>query len=132
MSDVRNDLTCSAVADRASRLAVSTLVVVASLWLASGAAIADEPAPSSARVQGSSDPETTQATAPYPTPGAVTSRQPLLPGYQVVPRGPNLRLRCNREALNRKYRGAERRHFVRRCVLGYGRRLFRRRSAVPS
>ena len=57
-------------------------------------------------------------------------RQPLSPAA-AIPRGPRLFERCNREAVARRYRGAERRHFVRRCQLGYGRRLFRRRN-VPA
>lgn len=55
-----------------------------------------------------------------------STRQPLVPAASVA-RGPRLFERCTREAIQRRYRGAERRHFVRRCQLGYGRRLFRRR-----
>lgn len=64
---------------------------------------------------------------------AATTRQPLPPAASLA-RGPKLFERCTREAVARRYRGAERRHFVRRCQLGYGRRLFRRRqqSAGPT
>lgn len=61
--------------------------------------------------------------------GSVTGRQPLPPARDAVQRGQRSFKRCNEEALMRKYRGAERRHFVARCRLGYGRRLFRRGAA---
>lgn len=51
-------------------------------------------------------------------------------GAAPAPRRPRPYDQCIREAQTRKYRGAERRHFVFRCQLGYGRRLFRRRGPV--
>ncbi|MDB5591349.1 PsiF family protein, partial [Enterovirga sp.] len=54
------------------------------------------------------------------------TRTPLPPAAQAVPRGQRTFARCNAEAVKRRLRGAERRHFVQRCRLGYGLRLFRR------
>lgn len=67
-----------------------------------------------------------------PAAAAATIRQPLPPAAQAVQRGQRSFKRCNEEALKRKLSGAERRHFVTRCRLGYGRRLFRRRGAPPT
>lgn len=39
---------------------------------------------------------------------------------------------CNKDAQVRRLRGPERRHFVSRCQLGYGRPLFRRRGSIPN
>ncbi|WP_375460777.1 hypothetical protein [uncultured Enterovirga sp.] len=64
-------------------------------------------------------------------PGTVQGRAPLPPASQAVPRGARTFARCNAEALKRRLRGAERRHFVQRCRLGYGQRLFRRRTVRP-
>ena len=81
---------------------------------------------------------TTRPTSPPPAagaplPGAVTGRQslPAAPAATAGPRGQRSFARCNADALKRKLGGAERRHFVARCRLGYGHRLFRRRPAPP-
>ncbi|TDR94336.1 PsiF family protein [Enterovirga rhinocerotis] len=66
-----------------------------------------------------------------PQSGSVTGRQPLPPASMAVPKGQRTFKRCNREAMARKLRGADRRHFVKRCRLGYGHRLFRRGRAAP-
>ena len=65
-------------------------------------------------------------------PSGVVGRQPLPPASMAVPKGQRTFKRCNREALARKLRGADRRHFVKRCRLGYGYRLFRRNRATPN
>ena len=68
-----------------------------------------------------------------PAPAGVTlNRQGLPLARDAVQRGQRSFKRCNEEALTRKYRGAERRHFVARCRLGYGRRLFRRAAVPPT
>lgn len=84
------------------------------------------PGATDARLGAKAAPETQPAAA------ATTVRQPLPPASQAVQRGQRSFKRCNEEALKRKLSGAERRHFVTRCRLGYGRRLFRRRGVPPA
>ena len=58
------------------------------------------------------------------------SAQPPRPGAAPAPVRRRSYDQCNREAQGRRLRGSERRHFVSRCQLGYGRPLFRRRGPV--
>lgn len=97
------------------------LLVCLALTLAGGAL-------AQGRNQPTGSPPPTSAAAPA---GTVQGRAPLPPASQAVPRGARTFARCNAEALKRRLRGAERRHFVQRCRLGFGMRLFRRRSAPP-
>ncbi len=76
-----------------------------------------------------SQPPTSQPTAaPRPaTPPRPAQIRGVPPGV-VNPRRPRTFVQCNQEALRRGMRGAERRHWIQRCELGYGRPLFRRRG----
>lgn len=61
---------------------------------------------------------------------------PAGPGPQAAPgaaapRRPRSYEQCRQIAFQRHYRGAERRHYMTRCQLGYGRPLFRRRGRTP-
>ena len=104
-------------------------------WLgALGPALAQAPAPatSSPATRNPALPPTQRAPAAPSTvrPGAppnVTTNPPA-----AAPRVARSYQVCTREAQARRYRGAERRHFVSRCQLGYGFRLFRRRGQPPN
>lgn len=75
-------------------------------------------------------PDTTQSANPDTSLTAnALGQRARVPASQLLPRNQRSFRRCNVEAMNRRYRGAERRHFVARCKLGYGRRLFRRRTS---
>lgn len=71
-----------------------------------------------------SQPSPAQRSAPPPRTGPVRG----VPPGVVNPRRPRTFSQCNQEALRRGMRGAERRHWIQRCELGYGRPLFRRRG----
>lgn len=73
-----------------------------------------------------SQPSPAQRSAPPPRTGPVRGVPPGI----VNPRRPRTFAQCNQEALRRGMRGAERRHWIQRCELGYGRPLFRRRGPV--
>ena len=85
---------------------------------------------------------TAAALAQAPAPGTPSAARPASPNAapraaapgqaQPAPRVPRSFEVCTREAMARRYRGAERRHFVSRCQLGYGRRLFRRRGPATT
>lgn len=71
-------------------------------------------------------------TQPASGPRPVAQPRPVqirgVPPGVVNPRRPRTFVQCNQEALRRGMRGAERRHWIQRCELGYGRPLFRRRG----
>lgn len=115
-----------------SRSAMTCVLGVALAIGVAASATADGPADARVGQRPSSPGPAPAQHQPQPQPGTVTGRQPLVPASQVAPRGQRSFKRCNDEALKRRYRGAERRHFVARCRLGYGMRLFRRRGAPPA
>jgi hypothetical protein len=71
--------------------------------------------------------------APAAAPQAAPAAAPGQPGQPAAaaPRRPRSYEQCRQIAFQRHYRGAERRHYMTRCQLGYGRPLFRRRGRVP-
>lgn len=80
-------------------------------------------------------PSSATPASPASAAGAAATAVPAraaVPPAVTGPRRPRSYEQCTREAFNRKYRGAERRHFVFRCQLGYGRRLFRRRGPTQT
>lgn len=93
---------------------IASLFVIAAFFLAASQSAWATPTAQSVPAKA------TGAPAPQPDPsttGAAASHRPARTYAQ-----------CNRVAQQRRLRGAERRHFVFRCQLGYGRALFRRRS----
>lgn len=87
--------------------------------------------------QAPQSPQPPQTPPGQPAPGAPGAQpapgQPGLPGQPgaVVPRRPRPFEQCRQIAFQRHLRGAERRHYLTRCQLGYGRPLFRRRGRGP-
>lgn len=119
-------------------------VVLAAMTACAGIALAQgSPAPAAPPVEpqmtGSpaSQPPAAQSSAVQP-PAAQPAPRPVTPPRAapirgvppgvVNPRRPRTFVQCNQEALRRGMRGAERRHWIQRCELGYGRPLFRRRG----
>jgi hypothetical protein len=80
------------------------------------------------------EPVTTGSPRVAPPPAAPVAQpgpgQPPQPGA-TAPRRPRSYEQCRQIAFQRHLRGAERRHYLTRCQLGYGRPLFRRRGRGP-
>ena len=95
---------------------------------ASQPAPAQPPAAPPAAAQPAPRPAAPPRAAPVRTVPPGTVPQGVAPQSVVNPRRPRTFAQCNQEALRRGMRGAERRHWIQRCELGYGRPLFRRRG----
>lgn len=114
---------------RDARMSRTVTIALAALLVSAAAATAQAPTTATPRSPVPTTAPGPSRAAPYTaTPTANTPRA-------AVPAGVQRRRSfdfCNRDAQARRLRGAERRHFVSRCQLGYGRPLFRRRGPVSN
>jgi hypothetical protein len=102
---------------------------LAALLATAAAAAAQAPTTTTPRGPATTTAPGPSRAAPYTSTPAATA--PRAGGQTGAPRRRSFEA-CNRDALARRLRGAERRHFVSRCQLGYGRPLFRRRGPVSN
>lgn len=107
------------------RLVAFAIAVV----VAAGSAHAQAPTTTTPRSPATMTAPGASGGAPFTSTPAATTPRPGVPAGVTRRRSYDF---CNRDAQARRLRGAERRHFVSRCQLGYGRPLFRRRGSVPN
>jgi hypothetical protein len=101
------------------------LLAFALLPLLAAPVTAAQPAPPVVAARGA-------PAGPGAHPPAPPAAQPPAPAPTAGPRRPRPYAQCKATAIQRRMRGAERRHYITRCQLGYGRPLFRRRGPIPA